>query len=93
MNLFFLIKPFFYNIKKSRQKFKYLRRKKAFEMKQKAFFINFQGFSVAKNCIRPEAAFLIILDIKRGILCNVTKKLLLMGHSGTGFKFSFTIDL
>ena len=28
--------------------------KRAFKMKQKTFFINFQGFSVAKTCLRPE---------------------------------------
>ena len=36
----------------------------------------FQGFSVARNCIRPETAPLIILAIKRGLLCNYEKKML-----------------
>ena len=30
--------------------------KKAFEVKQKAFFIIFKGLSVAKNCLRPVRA-------------------------------------
>ena len=39
-----------------------LRKKGAFVVKQKAFFIIFKGLSVAKNCIRPERGpFLIIL--------------------------------
>ena len=32
-----------------------LRTKKAFEVKQKAFFIIFKGRSVAKNCLRLES--------------------------------------
>ena len=32
-----------------------VRTKKAFEVKQKAFFIIFKGLSVAKNCLRPES--------------------------------------
>ena len=65
-------------------------------MKQKAFFTNFQGLSVAKNCLRPETAALTILPIERGLLCNFTKTLKspnFMGNSGTGLKFSITIDL
>ena len=42
--------------KKSRQKFKYLENEKSFKVKQKAFFIIFQGFSIAKNCLRLESA-------------------------------------
>ena len=42
--------------KKSRQKLKYLENEKSIGMKQKAFFINFKGLSVAKNCLRPESA-------------------------------------
>ena len=30
--------------------------KRAFEVKQKAFFITFKGLPVAKNCLRPESA-------------------------------------
>ena len=29
-------------------------------MKQKAFFINFEGLSVVKNCLSPEIAILIL---------------------------------
>ena len=54
--LIFLIKPFFYMTKKSRQKLKYLRTKRAFYVKQKSFFIIFKGLSFAKNCLRPESA-------------------------------------
>ena len=32
------------------------RTKRAFEVKQKAFFIIFKGLSVAKNRLRPESA-------------------------------------
>ena len=47
--------------------------KRAFKMKKRRFFINFQGLSVAKNCLRPEMAPLTILAIKRGLLCNFSK--------------------
>ena len=63
-------------------------------MKKKAFFIDFQGLSIAKNCLRPETAPLTILTMKRGLLCNFTKTLKgrhFMGHSRTGLKFSITI--
>ena len=43
-------------------------------MKQKAFFMIFQGISVPRNCLRPETAPLTILAIKRGLLCNFAKK-------------------
>ena len=36
--------------------------KRAFEVKQKAFFINFKALSVAKNHLRPESAPLKITD-------------------------------
>ena len=36
-----------------------MRTKRAFEAKQKAFFIIFKGISVAKTCLRPESAPLI----------------------------------
>ena len=35
----------------------------------------FQGLSVAKNYLRPEAVPLTILVIKRGLLCNFAKAL------------------
>ena len=50
-----------------------LRTERAFEMKQKTFLINFQGLTDAKNIMRPEAAPLTILAIKKGIFCNFTK--------------------
>ena len=65
-------------------------------MKIKAFFINFQEFLVAKNCLRPETPLLAILAIKRGLLCNFITTLKgrhFMGHSDTGMKFSITTDL
>ena len=37
-----------------------LRTKRTFKVKQKAFFIIFKGLSVAKNCLRPESAPLIV---------------------------------
>ena len=39
---------------------------KAFKMKQKAFFTNFQGHSVDKNSLRPKTSSLTELAIKRG---------------------------
>ena len=35
-----------------------LRTKRAFKVKQKAFFIIFKELSVAKNCLRPESTSL-----------------------------------
>ena len=43
----------------------------------------------------PETAPLTILAIKGGLLCNFAKTLkgrYFMGHSGTGFRFSITIE-
>ena len=37
-----------------------MRKKRAFEVKQKTFFIIFKGLLVTKNCIRPESAPLIL---------------------------------
>ena len=56
INVIFLIKPFWYMTKKSRQKLKYLENGKSFQGEIKAFFIIFKGLSVAKNCLRPESA-------------------------------------
>ena len=64
--------------------------KTAFKMKQKVFFINFQGLLVVKNLLRPVTALLTILAIKRGLFSNFTKKLMgchFMRLSGTSFKF------
>ena len=59
ISLIFLIKPFFYLTKKSRQKFKYLDNKKSFRDEIKSIFHHFlKDFSVAKNCLRPESASL-----------------------------------
>ena len=72
-----------------------LRTERAFEIKQKTFFFNFQGLSVAKNGLRPETALLTILAIKRGLLCNLTKTFKghhFMGQSYMVLKFSITID-
>ena len=59
--LIFLIKPFRSMTKKSRQKLNILSRKRAFEVKWKAFSIIFKGLSVAKNCLKPESAPLRVL--------------------------------
>ena len=49
INLIFLIKPFFYMTKKSRQKFKYLQNEKSFQGEIKSIL-------VAENCLRPDSA-------------------------------------
>ena len=62
-----------------------MRTKRAFKIKQKAFFITCQVFSVARNCLRPETISLTILAIKKCLLCNLTNTLNgyhFMGHSG-----------
>ena len=51
IGLIFLIKPFVYRTKNSRQNLT----KRAFKVK-KAFFIIFKGLSVVKNCPRPKSA-------------------------------------
>ena len=64
-----------------------MRTKRAFKIKQKAFFITCQVFSVARNCLRPETVSLTILAIKKCLSCNLTNTLNgyhFMGHSGTG---------
>ena len=35
--------------------------------KQKAFFMSFQGLSVAKNCLRPETALLADILVSQGL--------------------------
>ena len=45
--------------KKSGQYLDILRTKKAFNMKQKAFVIIFEGLSLARNCLRAESGPLI----------------------------------
>ena len=64
--------------------------KTAFKVKQKVFFINFQGLLVVKNLLRPVTALLTVLAIKRGLFSNFTKNLMgchFMRLSGTSFKF------
>ena len=49
----------------------------------------FQGLSITRNRLRSETAPLTTLDIKRGLLCNFTKKFKgchFMGHRGTDFQ-------
>ena len=45
-----------------------LRTKRAFKVKQKAFFIIFKELSAAKNCLRPESALLKLVRFS-GNLC------------------------
>ena len=56
--LIFLIKPFCYKTKKSKEKLKYLENEKSYSGEKKAFFIIFKGLSVVKNFLRPESASL-----------------------------------
>ena len=56
-----LVKPSFYITKKSGQKYKYLKNGKCFE---KAFFIILKGFSIVRNCLRPESGPVIATFIK-----------------------------
>ena len=64
INLIFLIKLFCYITKSQDKNLNILRTKRAFDVKQKAFFIIFKGLSSAKNCIRAECASLILgLDL------------------------------
>ena len=53
INLIFLIKSFFHLTKNQGKNLIILRTKRAFKVKYKAFFIIFQGFSIAKNFIKP----------------------------------------
>ena len=65
------------------------------KIKQKAFFMIFQGLSLARNCLRPETVSLTILAIERGLLCNFEKNSKgrhFMGQSSTSLKFSITIE-
>ena len=55
INLFFLIQSFFYFTKKSRQKFKIFRPKRAFKLKWKAFFT---VFYLTFSCQKPESTSL-----------------------------------
>ena len=69
--------------KNSRQNWNILRTKRAFDIKQKAFFIIFKGLSSAKNCIRPACASLILgLDLVfQGTIQYYTKKTKIFHHT------------
>ena len=56
INLIFLIRPFYHNTKRSRQKLKYLENKKSFWGEIKKNLIIIKGLSVVKNCLRPNSA-------------------------------------
>ena len=58
--------------------------------------MNFQGLSVARNCLRPETSSLTILAINRGLLCNLAKHFkgcYFMGRSGTDFQLLLILNL
>ena len=80
INLTFLIKLFFYMAKRW-NKLKILRTKRTFKVRPKAFFINFKGFSVTKNCFRPETAplltcnFQVTARLGIGLRCPLLKNL------------------
>ena len=59
-NLTFLIISIHFSTrpKSQEKKLNILRTKIIFKVKEKAFFIFFKGFSVAKNCLRPESTSL-----------------------------------
>ena len=55
----FLIKPFSYMAKKSRQIFKYLENQNSFDKNKKKIEIKIvKRLSIAKNCHRPESVLL-----------------------------------
>ena len=58
INHVFLMKPFLYMSKKSRQKPKYLENEKRFNGEIKSIFHHFKRDFSAKNCLRPESAAL-----------------------------------
>ena len=58
IKLIFLIKPFRYITKESRQKLKYLENEKSFIGKIKSIFHHFKGLSDSKNCLRSESTSL-----------------------------------
>ena len=70
INLIFLIKPFDIWPKSQDKNLNILRTKRAFEVKEKAFFISFKGLSVAKNCLRSwewafKGYFTLLVDATR----------------------------
>ena len=56
INFIFLLRPFLYMTKKSKQKLKYLQNENSLLGEIKSFFIIFKGLSVAKNRLRPASA-------------------------------------
>ena len=61
-NLIFLIKPFCYMTKTSRQKLKYRENKKSFWKGNKKHFSSFlKSVQLPKNCLKPESAPLIFI--------------------------------
>ena len=56
--------------------------------------MNFQGLSVARNCLRHETAPSPVLAIKKRLLCNFAKTFKgahFMRHSATDLKFSILL--
>ena len=68
-----------------------LRRKRAFEVKSKTFFIIFKGLSVAKNCLRPESAPLIAGFCNSVANCSLTLTPDLVSLSKPKFLNTFTL--
>ena len=82
MNFFSLIRSFFHMTKY----FNNLRTKRAFKMKQKAFFIIFKGRSVAKNCPRRKSVPLTWWSRNNTLwlsLCFLTMVMSLLRYLGT----------
>ena len=55
INTIFLIKSFFYIVKKSRENLNFLWTKRVFKVKKKVFLINFEKFLVTNIFLRPES--------------------------------------
>ena len=107
INFTFLIRPFFYMNKKSRQKFNALRATRNFKVKWKWFYI-FNRLSVAKNCLRPESAplklssicckilnmrstILWVLDVMRLILFGIKIFFVKLGQADEKGRFQFIL--
>ena len=58
INLSLLNKPFFYITKNSKQKCKYFKNRKCFQHETKNICYHFNGFSVVRNCLRPDSGLL-----------------------------------
>ena len=98
INFTFLIRPFFYMNKKSRQKFNVLRATRNFKVKWKWFYI-FNRLSVAKNCLRPESAPLLnmrstilwVLGVMRLILFGIKIFFVKLGQADEKGRFQFIL--